>query len=83
MPGPLSDADYDWIWHSVFALGPSISNTETETALGSNRPFVVDSKAMRKLKPNQVVAWVMEGELQNGTPTFDANVACRMLFKLG
>jgi len=83
MPGPLSDADYDWIWHQVFTFGPAFSATEDGNDIGENLVIEVDSKAMRKIKPNQAIGWIAEGDILSGGGTFDFSVVSRMLFKLG
>ena len=36
MPGPLSDADYDWIYHRVMIFGPASTATESEVSLMQN-----------------------------------------------
>ena len=83
MPGPLTDIDFDWWWHSIFALGPVAVATELENSIIGNVRFEIDSKAMRKIKPNETLAFMMEGQQEGGTPTYDASVAVRTLFKLG
>jgi len=83
MPGPVTDADYDWIWHSIYTLGPASVSTELDDVITGNVAFEVDSKAMRKLKPNQTIGWMVEGAVVNGGGVFDFSVAVRQLFKLG
>ena len=83
MPGPLSDADYDWVYHNVFVIPPASTNTETETSLNQNMNVVVDSKAMRKMKPNQTLGWIAEASVLNGGGSWDLGVSARHLFKLG
>ena len=83
LPGPITDADYDWIWHNVMTMGPAFSATETGVDILSNKWVEVDSKAMRKLKPNQTVGWMLEALVLSGGGTVDIAVAARQLFKLG
>ena len=84
MPGPLTDADYDWIYYKTGVFGPASSGTESEDSLTQNTGYLeVDSKAMRKLKPNQTLGWVAEGIVLSGGGTLDMNVSARHLFKLG
>ncbi len=83
LPGPLTDIDYDWIWHTVGMMGPSFTATEDGTNILHNLWIELDSKAMRKLKPNQTVGFMLEGSIKNGGGTLDLSVAARQLFKLG
>jgi len=83
LPGPISDVDFDWFWHSLYALGPSSGSAELETSIRSNLWQEIDSKAMRKLKPNQTMAFMSEATILSGSPTYDLNAAVRQLVKLG
>ena len=82
MPGPLSDADWDWVWHKTLLLGLAHSATEDGTNILNNLWIDADSKAMRKMKPNQTLGWMVEGEVTSGGGTFDVGVSCRHLFLL-
>ena len=83
MPGPLTEVDYDWIFHTVLVLGPSFTATEDGTNILHNLWVEVDSKAMRKLKPNQVLGWIVEGAFLAGSGVVDIGISARHLFKLG
>ncbi len=83
MPGPLTDADYDWIFHTTLVFGPAFSATEDGTNIRNNHWLEVDSKAMRKIKPNQTIGWIAEGDVLSGGGTVDLSVSTRYLFKLG
>ncbi len=61
MPDPAGDADFPWLWwmdvpltmHEMLAAVP-----QSITQIGSAR-VLVDSKAMRKVKPAQSLIWVL------------------------
>jgi len=83
MPGPLSDPDWDWMW--VHYLGAVVSLTTVESALEglAATRIEIDTKAMRKLKPNQTVFGVLETEDETGAVTLSFSAFTRMLSKLG
>ncbi len=83
MPGPLTEVDYDWVFHTVRVMGPSFTATEDGTNILHNVWVDVDSKAMRKLKPNQVLGWIAEVTILSGGGSIDLGVSARHLFKLG
>ena len=83
LPGPLSDVDYDWVWHKIGAFGPSFSATEDGTNIRNNLWIEIDSKAMRKLKPSQTMGFMVEGIILSGGGTIDFGMSARQLFKLG
>jgi len=60
VPGPANDINANWLWHQFV---PMISNEVTaasDTALGLFARVEMDSKAMRIVKPDQVVVLVIE-----------------------
>jgi len=83
LPGPITDAGYSWVWHRLFSLGPALDGTQNVQNIGQNIPFEIDSKAMRKMHPNETMGFVAEGLVINGGGTVDFSVAVRQLFKLG
>jgi len=85
LPSPLTDLDYDWVWHSLFSLGPStaVVVADEESSIMLCRSFEIDSKAMRILKPSQTMGFSIEATVYTGANTFDFNVNVRQLFKLG
>ena len=83
-PGPISDADYDWIWYQLLLMGPAFTATESGNDLQQNTGYMeLDSKAMRKIKPNQTLCFAAEGLVINGGGTIDVTLTARHLFKLG
>ena len=63
LPGPISDASASWLWHRFVCLEASTNALDGSHIL-TNRIIEVDSKAMRKMKPNDTLALV--GELSTG-----------------
>jgi len=82
---PQSDIGSDWIWWHVEAFR-SINTTEHASATGmpfgaSVRDVVVDSKAMRKVKPNQVLKLVIQNTVIASTATLTLDGSIRVLVK--
>ena len=77
-PSPLSVLDADWLWHG-FGLLKSQSATQFSDLGGQVGRLVIDSKAMRKMKPNDNVVFVVDGANLAGTPVADVQVAARLL----
>jgi len=82
MPGPITDADYDWVWHNAIVFGPSFEAAESNTSIVGNVNIEVDSKAMRKMKPSQTLGWIAEVSIISGGGTVDLSVVARHLFKI-
>ena len=82
VPTPLADMDAEWVWHSVFALGPAVTATDDGGDLSRNVQFEIDSKAMRKFRTGQALCFVAETDVISGSPTVDVFMAARQLFKL-
>ena len=77
VPSPLDDADYSWIYHQLFVLGPAISATEVSELGLQNVRVEIDSKAQRKCVPGQVLTFVWDAVIIAGSPTYDGNAAVR------
>ncbi len=82
LPSPLTDMEAPWIWHDTFVLGPAIAATDDPGDLTRTVQFEIDNKSMRKFRTNEELGFVFEGDIVAGSPTFDAFVAARQLFKL-
>jgi len=82
VPTPLSDMDRDWVWHSLFVLGPAVVATDDGGDISRNVRFEIDNKAMRKFRTDETLAFVAEGEIVAGAPTADIGMVARQLFKL-
>ena len=61
VPGPLSDADYPWLyWQSIpLKVTLKIAAEAADDVMASFRADI-DSKAMRKVKPNMTLCYVIE-----------------------
>ncbi len=79
-PSPTADLDADWLWHGFFALR-SLTSTQEANVGGQYAPREIDSKAMRKFKPNENLVAVGGVTIQAGTPTFDILGAFRVLIQ--
>ena len=83
LAGPLSDADWGgWLVHRM--LGPLIgaSTTELTTAPMEAVRLEIDSKAMRKMSPNEVLFGIVETAGEVGTAQLRFAAASRVLVKL-
>ena len=75
VPDPLSDTGSDWIWHQYVPLQAQAANLEH----GVVARVEIDSKAMRKFKPNQTLIMTWTGSSLAGTPAFDVTGGVRAL----
>ena len=66
-PDPSGEPEFPWYWWSEFHLASE--GTAIEAAAGiQNVRIEVDSKAMRKVKPGETLAWVVQYSDILGTP---------------
>ncbi len=82
IPDPFTDMDAEWIWHG-FLLVQANAGTgvgASLNALSVVARLTIDSKAMRRIKQNQSVVFVVKNTNLGGTPTVDVFVGCRQLF---
>ena len=80
VPSPLDDAEWSWLWHGLFVLGPCIAaDSVNEEVLLSQRKEI-DGKAMRKMTANETLFFIADGVILSGSPTFKVNAAVRFLF---
>ena len=77
-PSPVSDLDADWIWHSFLSMR-SLTATQGADFGGQARHREIDSKAMRRFKPNENLVAVGAVTIQSGSPTVDVMGAFRVL----
>ena len=80
MPGPLTDPEQSWVWHQLLPLGPAVSATDDGGDLSRNIQFEIDSKAQRKMQTEDTLAFVAEGAILAGSPTWDLQAHCRCMF---
>ncbi len=67
MPDPGGEPEFPWLWWGDFFLHAESTGAQEVWGLTSQR-VVVDSKAMRKVKPGQSLVWVGESSQQVGAP---------------
>ena len=77
IPGPASEAEADWLWHSWVPLQAQASPLHGD--LGVSARLTIDSKAMRKFKANKALVLVAETVHLSGTPTIDLSYGLRIL----
>jgi len=72
MPDPQAEPSFPWLYWSVHALRAEIADGATSPADQSGSKLervVVDSKAMRKVRPNQSLAIMFDAINLSGTGT--------------
>ena len=74
-PSPIGDPNAAWLWHQYVPLQSQAANNEHQ-AVGR---FEIDSKAMRKFKPNSTLALMWTGGTLLGSPAFDVTGGIRVL----
>ena len=82
MPSPLDDIESAFLYHKIFTLGPSLTAGEVGEELNSNLNVEIDSKAMRKVGPDDTLGIIWDGIQLAGTPTADCVCAIRNLVLL-
>ncbi len=83
IPSPSGDPDWPgWLWFA--SLGPMIGLTTTETQTGPLNAVrvAVDTKAMRKFGPNEVLMGIVSTSTEIGAATLSFGLDTRMLTKL-
>ncbi len=79
LPSPLEDAAYPFFWHQLFVLGPAQAAETVAYSMLTEQRVEIDSKAQRKLQPGQTIAFIWDGFILAGSPTFDGFAAIRTL----
>jgi len=84
IPNPVGDAQWSgWLWYQNIGpiIGQSVTESENTGALSQVR-IPIDSKAMRKVSPNDAIFGVVESVTEVGTATLNFFMSTRMLIKL-
>ena len=77
---PFTDAEAPWFWHTTFHLGYEEMVTDVIDASGLTVfREMIDSKAMRVLRPDTEVQFVAENTTVLGALTVNVSVGIRML----
>jgi len=86
VPGPDADAEWDgWLWHQYFHIrGVTAQSAGENIARNANADLriEIDSKAMRKLKSNEVLFGMWETSVETGTASIGVEADVRVLSKL-
>jgi len=82
MPDPMNDFQAPWLYHKIFSLGPSLAATPAADEIGANQRDEIDVKAMRKVDPEDALAFIWNGQILAGSPTFDGQAIARLLVLL-
>ncbi len=67
VPDPGDEAEYPWIWWGQMHL-EAFATGGTEPWGSSSQYIEVDTKAMRKMKPGQSLAWIVQVQGASGAP---------------
>ena len=68
LPEPDSNAEYPWLWWGQMRLFATFAAAHGEAWGGLQQRLEVDTKAMRRVKPQQTLAWVVQSEQATGAP---------------
>ncbi len=80
IPKPIVEIEADWIWHSFVVLSSLAESAVTGDSSALWARVEIDSKAMRKVKPNQNIVLVAQvGQVVDATGTFDVMAGQRRL----
>ena len=74
MPDPATEVDYPWIWWGQYVLRSHQAVAHNQLGTSVVRTSV-DSKAMRRVKPNQSLVWIAEFTDQAGAPVTLIDIA--------
>ena len=77
-PSPTTNQEENWVWHGQFPLR-SNTGTQGDIVGGQVWQAIVDSKAMRKVHANDVLAVMVDANILSGTPTADIVLSARAL----
>ena len=82
IPGPRTDSTWGgWLWYWTGTMqASSASVTSVEGSQVARIP--IDSKAMRKISPNETIFGAIEAETEVGTYVLAAELSTRFLVKL-
>ena len=81
MPDPFVDISDDWIVHRYGTVFGLVAGDPPADSVESMQRFEIDSKAQRKMRVTEVLAWVFSGDGVAGD-TLEGSGDCRVLAKL-
>ncbi len=76
MPDPAGECEYPWLWWGEMLLRSELAAGPGSWGIPAQR-LEVDTKAMRRVKPQQTLAWIVESTDVAGAPV--TNVDCGQL----
>ena len=83
LPGPFSDPNYSWIWHSFFDVRSlTATHADAVNAPGMDQRLDLDSKAMRKWNGTQTLILMLEAS-ETGASNLRVNADSRILIMDG
>ncbi len=86
VPGPFSQPDWQgWFWHeywSVYGVAAQSAGQDVARNANVDQRIVIDSKAMRKLKFNEVIFGCWEVAAETGTAAIIVQADVRQLVKI-
>ncbi len=68
LPDPDAEPGYPWLWWGAFGLRSELAVGINNLGCSVYRSGAIDSKAMRRWKPNQSLVWVAEITSVAGAP---------------
>ena len=68
LPDPAAEPEFPWLW---FGSSIMVSPNADHAAAMAQQLLVVDSKAMRKFKPGETLAWVGQYVNDSGNPALN------------
>ena len=72
LPDPTADADYPWLWWGDMILRSELAAGPGAWGISAQR-LEVDTKAMRRFKPNESLIWVMQSSIASGAPATEVS----------
>jgi len=79
LPSPVDDGEDDWLWHSYLSLSVLAEVAISDQAMFQRQE--IDSKAMRKVRPGEVLAFMAEiADVSDNAGTIDLMYGTRILF---
>ena len=79
IPSPAEDLNSPWFWHGFLLLARTTATEGDDDFMASHR-VTIDSKAMRRVKPNESAVFVMDPIDLVGSEGAQLQFAARLLF---
>jgi len=74
VPDPFDEVEYPWLWWGSMFLRSSTTTTEGNAWGTTAQRLEVDTKAMRRFKPEQSLVWVVQSATVSGAPATDVTM---------